>query len=106
LREQTLDQCLKVISTKKTSGTSIIEYTTLKRTYTTTKETSTGMSTESVTIRTLKIDTCIWAQCMCVLLTPDAEGVSNRDVYDRYYNSKLKKEKEKEKAYKETKRPI
>ena len=41
--------------TKKSSGTSIIEYTSLKRTHTTTKETSTGMSTESLTNRTLKI---------------------------------------------------
>ena len=38
---------------------------------------------------------------MCVLLTPDTEIVSNRDVYDRYYTSKTK-----EKVYKETKRPM
>ncbi len=41
--------------TNKSSGTSIIEYTTLKRKHTTTKETSTGMSTKSLTNRTLKI---------------------------------------------------
>ena len=32
-----------------------IQYTTLKRTYTTTKEASIGMSTESLTNRTMKI---------------------------------------------------
>ena len=62
--------------TKKSSGTSIIEYTSLKRTHTTTKETSTGMSPESLTNRTLKI--YLWAQFICVLLTPDTEIVSNR----------------------------
>ncbi len=41
--------------TKKSSGMSIIEYTTLKRAYPTAKETSIGMSTESLTNRTLKI---------------------------------------------------
>ena len=41
---------------------------------------------------------------MCVLLTPDAEIVSNRDVYDKHYIPKLQKQKEK--AYKETKRPM
>ena len=79
--------------TKKPSGTSIVEYTTLKRTHTTTKETSTGMSTESLTNRTLKI--YIWAQFMSVLLTPDTEIVSNRDVYDKYYIPKLQKQKKK-----------
>ena len=39
---------------------------------------------------------------MCVLLTPDAEIVSNRDVYYKYYVPKTSKTKEK--AYKETKR--
>ncbi len=32
---------------------------------------------------------------MCVLLTSDTEIVSNRDVYDRYYISKLQKQKKK-----------
>ncbi len=32
---------------------------------------------------------------MCVLMTPDTEIVSNRDVYDRYYISKLQKRKKK-----------
>jgi len=32
---------------------------------------------------------------MCVLLTPDAEIVSNRDVYDKYYIPKLQKQKKK-----------
>ena len=93
MREQTWNQCLKVIPTKKSSGTSIIEYTTLKRTHTTTKERFTGMSTESLTNRTLKI--YLWAQSMCVLLTPDTEIVSNRDVYGRHYISKLQKQKKK-----------
>ena len=88
--------------TKKSSGTNIIEYTTLKRTHTTTKEGSTGMSTESLTNRTLKI--YIWAQFMCVLLTPDAEIVSNRDVY--MVDILFQNFKTKEKAYKETKRPM
>ena len=70
-----------------------IQYTTLKRTHTTTKEGSTGMSTESLTNRTLQI--YLWAQFMCVLLTPDTEIVSNRDVYGRHYISKLQKQKKK-----------
>ncbi len=40
---------------KKSSRTSIIEYTILKSAYTTTKCTLAGMSTESFTNRTLKI---------------------------------------------------
>ena len=36
------------------------------------------MRTESLTNRTLKI--YLWAQFICVLLTPDTEIVSNRDV--------------------------
>jgi len=32
---------------------------------------------------------------MCVLLTPDAEIVSNRDLYDKYYTPKLQKQKKK-----------
>jgi hypothetical protein len=32
---------------------------------------------------------------MCVLLTPDAEIVSNRDVHDKYYTPKLQKQKKK-----------
>jgi hypothetical protein len=51
------------------------------------------MSTESLTNRTLKI--YIWAQFMCVELTPDTEIVSNRDVYGRYYISELQKQKKK-----------
>ena len=31
---------------------------------------------------------------MCVLLTPDTEIVSNRDVYDKYYISKLQNKKQ------------
>ncbi len=60
------------------------------------------MSTESLTNRTIYI----WAQFMCVLLTPDTEIVSNRDVYDRYYISKLQQQKKKRIFIKETKRPM
>ena len=62
------------------------------------------MSTESLTNRTLKI--YIWAQFMCVELTPDTEIVSNRDVYDNYYIPKLQKQKKKRIFIKETKRPM
>ncbi len=55
LKEQTWDQCLKIASMKKSSRKSINEYTILKRAYTTTKDTLSGMSTESLTNRTLKI---------------------------------------------------
>jgi hypothetical protein len=51
------------------------------------------MSTESLTNRTLKKYT--WAQFMGVLLTPDTEIVSNRDVYDKYYISKIQQQKKK-----------
>ncbi len=62
------------------------------------------MSTELLTNRTLKI--YIRAQYMCVLVTPDTEIVSNRDVYDSYYISKLQKQKKKHTSIQETKRPM
>ncbi len=57
LKEQIWDQCLKILSMKKSSRTSIIEYTTLKRAYITTKDPLASISSVSLTNRTLKIFT-------------------------------------------------
>ncbi len=46
--EQTCDQCLKTVSIKKSSKTNMIEYTTLKRLYITTKDTFAVMFTEII----------------------------------------------------------
>ncbi len=54
-KEQTWDQCLKIASMRKSSITSINEYTILKRAYTTTKGTPSCMITKSLTNKTLKI---------------------------------------------------